>query len=260
MLSVVLTCYNRGLDQVLPTLYSLRGCKVILVNDNPGQNSDVIARAKSLLDDITVCEPVNNIGLAGARNLGASYAKTKYITFLDDDDLFRPERILVTNYIEKNNLEACFFANKIRTRKWTKIRVQSKPFIQKHKFKRNLFGNSLVIKLDTFKRLKGYDTNLRAKEDYDLGLRVLQDTEWDVAPYVGATIMQIERVRMSTNIRHMQKNNLLFFDKWKSEMTEDEANDFKLRMNFGKSDLNFEIQLIKDRIFAMLNLFKGGKK
>ena len=43
-------------------------------------------------------------------------------------------------------------------------------------------------------------------------------------------------------------------------MTEDEANDFKLRMNFGKSDLNFEIQLIKDRIFAMLNLFKGVKK
>ncbi len=105
LVSVIVPTYNRPI-QLKETLLSViaqsyKNLEIIVVNDAGEDISKII---KSLNDNrIKYIVHEKNKGLAGARNTGMKNANGKYISFLDDDDIFYPNHIEVLLAAIKNN-------------------------------------------------------------------------------------------------------------------------------------------------------------
>ncbi|NCC44141.1 MAG: glycosyltransferase [Clostridia bacterium] len=103
LVSVVIATYHREVElrHALSSLMhqTYKNIEVILVDDNADQswNSKVeeIVRKWHRLTDIPICyiQHEKNMGSAASRNEGIKSAAGTYITFLDDDDKYLPEKI-----------------------------------------------------------------------------------------------------------------------------------------------------------------------
>ena len=102
--SVVVATYRREseLKRAIVSLseQTFRDFEIVLIDDNdrPEWNSKVktvVDEFKALHPDVALTYLKNhpNLGSARARNAGIEAAKGTYITFLDDDDLYLPEKI-----------------------------------------------------------------------------------------------------------------------------------------------------------------------
>lgn len=115
--SVVVATYRREyeLRRALKSLaeQSFSDFEIVLVDDNnvPEWNAKVekiVTEFKTLHADISLTYLQNhpNLGSASARNVGIEVAKGTYITFLDDDDLYMPEKISAQyEFMESQNLD-----------------------------------------------------------------------------------------------------------------------------------------------------------
>ncbi len=95
-ISVVVPTYNHR-DYVLQAIESVfaqtfAACEVIVVND--GSPDDTATLLRPLIDEgrIVYLEQENQ-GQAAARNRGWQAARGRYLAFLDDDDLWPPEKL-----------------------------------------------------------------------------------------------------------------------------------------------------------------------
>ena len=68
----------------------MRPAEVLLVDDNSSPENR--AKLSELSSLATIITTPKNLGLAGARNFGAQNAKSEWLAFLDDDDLFVPDK------------------------------------------------------------------------------------------------------------------------------------------------------------------------
>lgn len=104
-ISVVIPYYNREryIDATVQSVLAqtLRPLEVIIVNDCSRESS-----RKHLNQYVGRCKILDlprNVGLAGARNAGASAARGDFIAFLDDDDIWLPRKLEVQRrYMERN--------------------------------------------------------------------------------------------------------------------------------------------------------------
>ena len=102
LISVVIPTYSRNeslkraIDSVLGQTYE--NLEIIVVDDNP-KDSEWRTRSMQIMNDykdesrITYILNEHNMGGGLARNCGINCASGKYIAFLDDDDVYLPERI-----------------------------------------------------------------------------------------------------------------------------------------------------------------------
>ncbi len=96
-ISVVIPYYNREryIDEAVQSVLAqtLQPLEIVIVNDCSRESS------RRYLDRYAdVCRIVDlpvNVGLAGARNAGVEHARGEFIAFLDDDDLWLPEKLEV---------------------------------------------------------------------------------------------------------------------------------------------------------------------
>lgn len=99
--SVVMATYKRdsALRKALCSLamQSFRNFEVVLVDDN--DDAEWTSRVQAIVDDISTDIDINyiindhNLGSAATRNVGIAAAVGQYITFLDDDDVYLPDKI-----------------------------------------------------------------------------------------------------------------------------------------------------------------------
>lgn len=99
--SVILATYrrNESLKKALCSLLeqTYKSLEIILVDDNDEESFN--KKVKKLVDgldsnvDIKLVVNHPNLGSAKARNVGISMASGEFITFLDDDDIYLPEKI-----------------------------------------------------------------------------------------------------------------------------------------------------------------------
>jgi glycosyltransferase involved in cell wall biosynthesis len=104
-ISVIIPYYNREqyIDEAVQSVLgqTLKPLEIILVNDCSGESS------RRYLDRYAgVCEIVDlaeNVGLAGARNAGIRAARGQFIAFLDDDDIWLPQKLeLQRRYLDEH--------------------------------------------------------------------------------------------------------------------------------------------------------------
>ena len=98
LVSVILPTYRRKetLKRALDSLYSqsYTSIEIIVVDDNADTewNNYVQSVLKEYPSVVYICN-AKNLGSAETRNIGIRAAKGDYITILDDDDIYLPEKI-----------------------------------------------------------------------------------------------------------------------------------------------------------------------
>jgi glycosyltransferase involved in cell wall biosynthesis len=121
-------------------------------------------------------------GASAARNLGVRQSHGRLITFLDSDDLWRPDKLKIQARFMENIPEVQICQT---DEVWIRRGVRVNPRIKHRKPSGDIFELSLDLCLvspsavmmtrELFDRSGGFDESLPVCEDYDLWLRIAQD-------------------------------------------------------------------------------------
>jgi len=171
-----------ALDSILNQ--SLLPNELIVIDD--GSNYNYLDNVKSFVSlrsrGLTlITKRIDNSGPSKARNIGASLSQSKYLLFLDSDDMLERDAIL--------NIKRSININKLAPLLHGGIRFTSnifRTYLPKIKYTpkdRDLIGKNKVLEgLSSFIFLReqfiekgGFDESLSHNEDFDLVLRYLKD-------------------------------------------------------------------------------------
>lgn len=185
--TVIIPLYNkenyveRALKSILNQTFT--DFEVIIVNDCSTDNS--VSKIESYLSDkATLIHHEKNKGLSAARNTGIQNAKAEYITYLDADDVWKPNFLeLIKELIDTFN-EAKIFAtnyeevygNKVvNPQNGTKFLTKnSKQIIDffKQNLQQGIYNHgSVCFHKSVFEKVGFYDETLTFSEDIDFNIR-----------------------------------------------------------------------------------------
>ena len=115
-------------------------------------------------------------GASSQRNTGISQAKSDFIAFLDDDDIWHPEKLKIQmKFLETHPEIAMASSENVRIKH--KIKIKKSDWIfgdlyMKLFMKSFIHTSTVVIKKDVFDKVGGFNENYKRAEDYDMWLRI----------------------------------------------------------------------------------------
>lgn len=210
LVSVYIPTHNRAellsnaVKSVINQTY--KNIEIIICNDGSGDNTDdVVNKLQKEYKDIPFVYLKNDspMGACFSRNRCIAAASGYYLTGLDDDDYFLPNRIeslikvcnerkidlVCSNLIFKDG-------NKLKRGKNNSGVITSIDMGYE-----NLVGNQLLTRLSYFEDVGGFDTNFPAWQDYDLWYRIIMKFGPCIKTNEATYVMDVEndRKRISTS-------------------------------------------------------------
>lgn len=98
LVSIIMPCYNaeryiaQSIESVLAQTY--RNWELIITDDASTDKSvEIISKYSKNDDRINVMVPDEHQGIARTRNMSISRARGRFVAFLDNDDLWKPEKL-----------------------------------------------------------------------------------------------------------------------------------------------------------------------
>jgi glycosyltransferase involved in cell wall biosynthesis len=150
--------------------------EVIVVDD--GSRDDTRAVLSSVDDGrLVVIKNEQPIGVARARNAAIEMARGEWIAFLDDDDLWAPEKLRLQLRRSREGGLAICFSTVIYLGEGDSIRHITHPpdeaDIARALLTENIMGgpSGILIRADVLKQLGGFDERLSALADWDMWIR-----------------------------------------------------------------------------------------
>ncbi len=191
-ISVILPTYNRAellksaIKSVLAQTYPY--FELIIVDDGSEDHTEEAVR--TFKDGrIRYFKLPQNEGQAKARNYGIEMAAGDYIAFEDSDDIWHPQKLEVQmDYMEKSSPKTGFVYHKIRYDMGNNCFavLPSEEIDRKKKsgdiYAQLLYDNlvpcpSILAKKECILKAGGFDTGMKALEDYDLALKMAKNFE-----------------------------------------------------------------------------------
>lgn len=181
LISLVIPSRNRA--DILPLAINSALCQthknieIIIVNDGSIDHTKAVVEEFLRLDRrVHYVEQPKAQGACAARNKGIIAAKGKLITFLDDDDIISPDRLeLLLKYHNEDLAFTCSRysedLDKIRN-PGTRTNIKAKHLSFSKLLNKNYAGNSALVAKDKLLAVGGFDEKLKAKQDYDLWVRL----------------------------------------------------------------------------------------
>jgi glycosyltransferase involved in cell wall biosynthesis len=186
LVSVIIPTYNRAelLKEALDSVYGQEGVGMefemeVIVVDNGSSNAKAVAEIAGQYPRVSCIRLETNRGVSAARNVGIKASKGKYVAFLDDDDLFLPNRLRLHIPVLEANPEVGAVYSQLL------ITGVEKPFVYPdvnkapsgwvfHHFlmEGTFFMQFATIRKGAFEVAGLFDENLRIWEDYDICLRL----------------------------------------------------------------------------------------
>ncbi|MGO9241038.1 MAG: glycosyltransferase family 2 protein [Bryobacteraceae bacterium] len=179
-ISVVIPYYNREqyIDEAVQSVLAqtLRPLEIIIVNDGSRESS---RRCLDRYADVcTIVDLPVNVGLPAARNEGIRRARGLFIAFLDDDDLWLPEKLEVQRrYMAEHppcdmvhSAAWSFYSGRpdhLLTRDWPGPLTLAQALT--HDFW--VMPSTMLVRADAARALGGFDPRFRSSEDHDFTLR-----------------------------------------------------------------------------------------
>jgi len=198
LVSVIIPAYNCApfIDGTLESVYRQRykNWEIILVDD--GSTDDTRATIAPHMDRIRYyCQ--ENRGTAAARNAGVRRARGGLIAFLDNDDIWLPEKLeLQVQAMQtwpdcglvftdgKTFTESGIRRDSVISRRlagWIAQHGTSDPMVVKGWLTRELFfvneiasASSVMVRKECLESVGGFDERIVITDDYDLWLRITQ--------------------------------------------------------------------------------------
>ena len=179
-ISVIIPVYNRCIliDRAIKSVLgqTLPPDEIIVIDDGSTDGTDKII--KNNHPDIILLKQKNR-GVSCARNNGIKNAKGTWVTLLDSDDEWLPEKLekqLLA--LQDNSSNKICHTDEI----WVRNGVRVNPMKKHRKYGGNIYKyclplcvispSSIMIHKDIFKDVGLFDENLPVCEDYDLWLRI----------------------------------------------------------------------------------------
>lgn len=184
LVSVYLPTHNRrkllqrAIESVLRQTYG--HIELIVVNDASTDDTkeylDELASTESKIIAIHMEDPG---GAPAARNRAIYSAKGHFITGLDDDDEFEPDRIETfvsewKRFVETGEEFSCLFTNSIMTDELRPLTtVDRKDRVVYHDlFRHNFIGNQVFCLRNNLVAIAGFDEGLKAWQDLETFMRL----------------------------------------------------------------------------------------
>lgn len=177
LVSVLMTAYNRELyigeaiESVLNSTYS--EFELLIVDDFSNDTTAEIARKYEVLDSrIIVYVNEKNLGDYPNRNKAASYAKGKYLKYLDSDDTMST-KCLERMVYEMEKQPECAFGITSRSLEHVVLHSQENSF-RTHFFERGILDlgpSATIIRNEIFKKYNGF-LELRCVSDFEFWMRL----------------------------------------------------------------------------------------
>jgi glycosyltransferase involved in cell wall biosynthesis len=181
LVSVLMTSYNReryigeAIESVMNSTY--KNFELIIVDDGSKDATVNIAKGYAETDPrIRVYINEKNLGDYPNRNRAASYAKGKYLKYVDSDDKILPEALETFVNIMENSPEAALGLGAVQGEN---VSVQLSPeeaYLSHYNRKSGLFSNSpltSIIKKDAFDEVHGFN-HIRMAGDFDMWHKIAQ--------------------------------------------------------------------------------------
>lgn len=181
---VIIPVYNR-LEYICDAIESVIGqtyknYNIIVVDD--GSTEDVRSVIEPYMDKIKYLYQKNK-GLPAARNYGIKNSSGKYLAFLDDDDLFEPNKLETQVKMLEENPEFSFIysdyyyfeQNKYLNARLVLVKerkVQSEEFSKKYFLNHSIPISALLVQRRSFEEIGLFNEYFRLNEDVDMWLRL----------------------------------------------------------------------------------------
>jgi len=230
LVTAVITTYNRPLlvqhaiQSVLAQTY--KPLEIIIVNDGSDSKLENWLHTQGL-NHIKYIKHKKNQGLPTARNTGLKHSKGKYITYLDDDDLWKPEKIkkqvmlaerLTSNFaIIYCGLELEDESGQIVALNMPRLKgVIRNEIVEKGL---NTIPSSFLFRKDVLLKIGGFDTDLYTGIDHDLWMKIAKhgySTDYVNDPLV--IHKQHGGLQMTSNVAKRITGIELYLKKWKPDI------------------------------------------
>lgn len=164
LVSIIMPTYRndgqtlkRSIDSVINQTYE--NWELIIVDDNSEKDYSLLVKKivdNYINDKIIYLKNETNIGSAKSRNEGIKRAQGKYITFLDDDDEYLPDKLFKQyNTMKENNSDFSLMDLDLFDNQGNLVRKR------RHKY---LFNETNLLKIHLKHHLTGTDTFMFKKE------------------------------------------------------------------------------------------------
>lgn len=238
LVSVIIPTHGRpkflvkSIESVLNQSYQM--IELIVVDDNGEkerlqlETADVISSFQERVS-ITYIVHKKNSGGAVARNSGANVAKGEFLTFLDDDDEYEPERIArqVEFLRQKTREDSTIKASSclVIRRKYGKEIDRQEPkekenyLVELLALNVSFYTSTLLIYSEVFLSLGGFDERFRRNQDLEFMIRYFRE-------YNGAmmneylTILNIEDRSHIPSYQKIVETKELFLNKFRPIISE----------------------------------------
>jgi glycosyltransferase involved in cell wall biosynthesis len=213
--SITLTTFNgatRGylgfaIESILNQTY--KEFELLIVDDGSSDNTKEYCE-KYLSDDRVKYIYQENKGLAGARNAGIENSQGKYICFLDDDDVWKKEKLQKqVEFFEQNQDAGMVYTNLELIDEVGNVigyqRHKANGDIYKELFSENIVDapSSCMIKKDVFDKVGSFKEWMKSAEDYELWFRIAK--EYKIYSINEPLVeYRVHQNKMSTNYSKME--------------------------------------------------------
>ncbi len=190
--SVIIPAYNAAifLPEVIQSVInqSYQNWELLIIDDGSTDDTADIANDFCKKDERIKLISKPNGGVSKARNLGVELANGELIAFLDSDDLWLPEKLLIhAEFMNQHPQVGVSFARveliASDGQSTNKLTNNITDVLQPHHlFYSNptVTTSNLVIRKSVFETLNGFDDSMQYNEDVDLLFRLAIQNEWEI--------------------------------------------------------------------------------
>lgn len=222
LITVVIPVYNgeKTIRETIQSVFnqSLSDLELLVIND--GSTDSTLEIVYQIKDERLKLYTYPNAGLATSRNRGISLAKSEYISFIDADDLWTPDKLETQLEALQENPKAAVAYS------WTDWIDESNQLLGKGshntqqgevlaKLLLNDFvanGSNCLIKMQAFREVGGFDETLTAVEDWDMWLRLAACYQFVAVPSP-QVLYRVTSNSMSFNVWGMEAASLQIIEK-----------------------------------------------
>lgn len=226
LVSVIIPAYNcsryvrEAIDSVLAQTFT--DFELVVVNDTSTDDTPAVLAEYERQGKIRVVTHEKNRGLSAARNSGIRVARGRYVTFLDADDVWRPEKLAWQMRILRDHPDLMLLGNEEQNffdgEPYRLPPMPEQPRPRPVQWEALLFSrcglspSNAIMRKECFEAVGGFDETLRSAEDRDQWLRIVRRFPAMVDPAV-VNAYRLHHNNMSANPQRMKDNKQLVLEK-----------------------------------------------
>lgn len=217
LISIIIPVYN-GAATLVDTIASLQRqtyphFEILAIDD--GSTDDTVAVLQAIAEPRLRVVSYDNAGQAVSRNRGLELAQGEYVSFIDADDLWTPDKLAdqlaaltarpraaiayswtdhidATGQFLRHGPQLCFEGNVLR-------KLLYSDFIGS--------GSNILVRRSAIVEIGGFDPSLPPSEDWDCWLRLAQRFEFVVVPKPHI-LYRVSSQSSSFNVWRMERSSL----------------------------------------------------